>query len=269
MTLVGDAPVVVPEVARADPVNRRTDRWWLQPALTVVVLAGFVVYSTWSAFTPHGYYAGHVGADYRDYLSPLYSPCITDHCGRGVSWRLVGWWPFSAALLMLPFPLAFRATCYYYRKAYYRSFWLSPPACAVPDGHRSYTGEVRFPLILQNVHRYAFYLAVPFPVILAWEAVKGLRFGGGWGLGLGGVILFVNAILLFGYTWGCHAGRHLCGGHLDAFSKGPARYWVWRRVSWLNAHHMGFAWVSLIWVAWTDGYVRLVAAGVFHDPRFF
>ena len=36
---------------------------------------------------------------------------------------------------------AFRLTCYYYRKAYYRAFWLSPPACAVrraaPQVHRA------------------------------------------------------------------------------------------------------------------------------------
>ena len=83
---------------RPRPVNRRVDRWWVQPLITVVVLSTFVVYATWSAFTPHGYYAGHVGADYRDYLSPLYSPCITDHCGSGATWQLVGWWPSSAAI---------------------------------------------------------------------------------------------------------------------------------------------------------------------------
>src|SRR3712207_7261723 len=37
------------------------------------------------------------------------------------------------------------------------SFWLSPPACAVAEPHRRYTGETRFPLIGQNVHRYFFY----------------------------------------------------------------------------------------------------------------
>src|SRR5438067_1236350 len=76
------------------------------------------------------------------------------------------WWHCSPALLILPFPLGFRLTCYYYRKAYYRSFWLSPPACAVADAHRRYTGERRFPLIFQNVHRYFFYLALPFAVLL-------------------------------------------------------------------------------------------------------
>ncbi len=28
----------------------RTDRWWLQPLLTVVVLVLFIAYSTWRAF---------------------------------------------------------------------------------------------------------------------------------------------------------------------------------------------------------------------------
>ena len=36
-----------------------------------------------------------------------------------------GWCPLSAALIILIFPLGFRLTCYYYRKAYYRSFWLA------------------------------------------------------------------------------------------------------------------------------------------------
>jgi hypothetical protein len=56
----------------------------------------------------------------------------------------------SPALIILIFPLGFRMTCYYYRKAYYRSFWMSPPACAVAEPHKTYTGETRAPLILQN-----------------------------------------------------------------------------------------------------------------------
>jgi hypothetical protein len=181
----------------------------------------------------------------------------------------VSWWPISAAILVLPFPLAFRATCYYYRKAYYRSFWLSPPACAVPEPHKKYTGESRFPLLIQNIHRYAWYFAIPLPLILLWEAIKSLAMHPGVGLSLGSLVLFVNAILLGLYTFSCHSCRHICGGHLNAFSKGPVRYWLWRQISKLNAHHMGLAWVSLVFVAATDGYVRLVAAGVFHDPRFF
>jgi hypothetical protein len=174
----------------------------------------------------------------------------------------------SPALLVLPFPLGFRLTCYYYRKAYYRSFWWAPPACAVPDARPRYTGETRFPLILQNIHRYFFYLALPFPIILFWDALRAFHFPDGWGIGLGTVILLVNAVFLGLYTVSCHSCRHLCGGRLNSFSKAPARYWMWRKVSALNARHMLLAWVSLVFVALADVYVRLVATGVISDPRW-
>jgi hypothetical protein len=170
---------------------------------------------------------------------------------------------------VLPFPLGFRLTCYYYRKAYYRSFWRSPPACAVPDGHARYTGETRFPLILQNIHRYFFYLALPFPVILTFDALRAFSFPDGFGLGLGTLVLLVNAAFLWLYTLSCHSCRHLCGGGLNAFSKAPVRFWLWRKVSALNGRHMLLAWVSLFTVALADLYVRLVASGVITDPRLF
>ena len=77
--------------------------------------------------------------------------------------------------VILVFPLGFRLTCYYYRKAYYRGFWASPPACAVPEPHATYTGETRFPLILQNMHRYFFYAAVSVAGILTYDTVLGFR----------------------------------------------------------------------------------------------
>ena len=78
--------------------------------------------------------------------------------------------------MVLPFLLGFRLTCYYYRKAYYRSFWLSPPACAVAEPHSRYSGETRFPFNLQNLHRYALYLAIPVLAILWWDALEAFRF---------------------------------------------------------------------------------------------
>ena len=44
----------------------------------------------------------------------------------------------SPGLLILWIPLGFRATCYYYRKAYYRFYFADPPGCAVgePTVHR-------------------------------------------------------------------------------------------------------------------------------------
>jgi hypothetical protein len=242
--------------------TRRTDAWWVPPLVTGVVLGAFVVYGTWAALVNADYYAD-------PYLSPFYSPCLASNCEH-TTWDIVGdWWTLSPALLILPIPLGFRLTCYYYRKAYYRAFLWSPPACAVRDARSRYTGEARFPAILQNVHRYFFYLTLPFPIILFWDGLRAFDFPDGFGMGLGTLILLTNAVLLGAYTLSCHSCRHLCGGHVDAFSGSPRRYRLWRLVSSLNARHMPIAWVSLACVAITDLYVRLVATGAISDPRFF
>lgn len=175
------------------------------------------------------------------------------------------------ALLVLIFPLGFRLTCYYYRKAYYRAFWSSPPACAVAEPHARYTGESRFPLVLQNLHRYFFYLAVPVAGILSYDAVLGFRDGTGrWGhAGLGTLVLLVNVLLIWAYTLSCHSCRHIVGGRLKHFSRHPVRHRAWQLVGRLNARHMHLAWCSLFSVGLADLYVYLVASGAFADPRFF
>jgi len=122
----------------------RTDRWWAYPLTTFTVLLAFVGYATYAAVANRDYYAA-------PYLSPFYSPCLSFHCGTvpgsagapHLGW-FGTWWIVTPAVIILVFPLGFRLTCYYYRKAYYRSWWLSPPACAVPEPHRRYTGETRF-----------------------------------------------------------------------------------------------------------------------------
>jgi hypothetical protein len=254
---------VARERARIGAGTLRRDVWWLEPLVTVLVLAGFVAYGTWVAFAGRDYWAD-------PYLSPFYSPCLAANClHEGTPQPVGSWWGLSPALLILPFPLGFRLTCYYYRKAYYRAFWWAPPACAVPDARRRYTGETRFPLILQNVHRYFFYLALPFPVLLTWDALQAFRFPDGFGVGLGTLVLLVNVALLWLYTLSCHSCRHLCGGHVDVLSRARRRAWLWRRVSALNARHALFAWVSLFSVALADLYVRLVATGTITDPRLF
>jgi hypothetical protein len=277
-------PVVIGGARGGPPLATvlRRDRWWLQPALTVFGLTVFVVYGTWAAFRDSHWYVGFTAtipgyASGRDYLSPFYSPCLTHGCQTaGYVWGpLTGsWWTVSPALLVLIFPLAFRATCYYYRKAYYRSFWLSPPACAVADAgsvtvRKRYTGETRFPLILNNIHRYTWYFAVVFASLLTWDAIAAFRFPNGIGMALGTLIFVVNAVLIWLYTLSCHACRHLCGGNLKTFSKAPVRQKLWKAVSPLNEHHMLFAWMSLVWIMLTDFYVYLVSSNAFHDPRFF
>jgi hypothetical protein len=190
----------------------------------------------------------------------------------GADWALFGhWWGLSPALLVLVFPLGFRLTCYYYRKAYYRGFWASPPACAVAEPHAKYTGETRLPLILQNAHRYFFYLALIVAGILTYDTALGFRDEhGAWGhMGLGTVVLLVNITLIWAYTLSCHSCRHIIGGKLRHFSRHPVRYRLWGWVGVLNGRHMLLAWSSLISVGVADLYVYLVSSGAFDDPRFF
>ncbi|MFI1199312.1 hypothetical protein ACH4VR_07585 [Streptomyces sp. NPDC020883] len=246
----------------------RTDRWWLAPAGTAAGLLAFVVYSTWRAFANADYY-------HAPYVSPFYSPCLAENCHTmhgGPNWALFGsWWGLSPALLILIFPLGFRLTCYYYRKAYYRGFWASPPACAVAEPHAKYTGETRFPLILQNIHRYFFYFAVLVAGVLTYDTALTFRDGHyRWGhMGLGSLVFLANIVLIWAYTLSCHSCRHIVGGRLRHFSKHPVRYRLWGWVGRLNERHMLLAWSSLISVAVADFYVFLLASGAFEDPRFF
>ena len=252
-------------VAGSPAVTARTERpdaWWLQPLIVVVVLGSFGVYALWAALQNGHYYA-------PPYLSPFYSPCVAANCEHPTLPLIGSWWNLSPAFLVLWAPLGFRLTCYYYRKAYYRAFLWSPPACAIPDARSRYRGESRFPLILQNVHRFFFYLVLPFPFILLWDGIKAFRFPDGIHMGVGTLILLTNALLLGAYTASCHTCRHLCGGRLDALSRSPRRYRAWKVVSFLNARHMQIAWVSLVGVALTDVYIRLVAGDVIRDLRIF
>ena len=91
---------------------------------------------------------------------------------------------------------------------------------------------------------------------------------GRFGVGVGTIVMLVNAALLTGYTFGCHSWRHLIGGRFDCFTcdgKPTARYGIWKRSTWLNERHMAFAWLSLVWVAFTDFYIYLVSSGRIRD----
>lgn len=231
----------------------RKDAWWIAPLVTATVLTLFGIYSTWRALANEYYYV-------EPYLSPFYSPLI-----------LADWWPLSPAILILWAPLGFRATCYYYRKAYYRSFFFSPPACAVNPIAKvgSYKGESALPWIFQNVHRFFFYAATIVLFFLWVDAYESFFFKDGFGVGVGTIVLTVNAFLLTMYSLSCHSFRHLIGGKLDVFSACPTRYKLWGAASSFNAKHMMWAWISLVFVALTDLYVYLVALGKITDVRFF
>lgn len=247
----------------------RTDRWWISPLVTALVLGVFIVYTTVRLFMRDHYWVG----EYH-YLTPLYSPCLSESCMPGSSHfgtPLPGF-PLALPLPILIFPIlaGFRASCYYYRKAGYRAFLMSPPACAVTEPARKYTGETRFPLALQNLHRYFFVLASVLLLINTYDAV--LAFfpaRGGFGIGLGSLILLVNVTMLWLYSLSCHACRHIFGGRLKHFSKHPVQYWFWTQLSKLNGRHMQFAWTSLITVMLTDFYIMAVSAGWVVDLRLF
>ncbi|HEV2033535.1 MAG TPA: hypothetical protein VGU71_04965 [Candidatus Dormibacteraeota bacterium] len=224
---------------------------WLYPAFVVVTLSLFGIFAVWVVFfQPEGYF--------RPYLSPFDSPPIT--VGKIPPGIWVAW-----------APLVFRLTCYYYRKAYFRSFFWHPRSCAVAEPNRRYRGETAFPWVLNNFHRFAFYATVVQVGFLWFDAILAFDFGGRFGIGLGTVLMVTNVVLLSGYTFGCHAFRHLAGGELDCFSCSTvarARHKLWQGVSILNVGHDRWAWASLVSVVATDVYIRALLAGVLHDPRW-
>jgi hypothetical protein len=233
--------------------TERRDAWWVAPLAQGVTLAVLACYANWAAYQGTNYRVG-------GYLSPLYSPLIT-----------VSWLPFPPSFLILLPPVLFRATCYYYRKAYYRSYLLDPPACAVGEfrGPR-YRGETAFPLILQNLHRYLFYITFAYLFFLWGDVIRAATFGGAFGIGVGTLVIFANTTALTLYSFSCHSARHLVGGNVDCFSCSAfprTRHTAWKGASALNERHMLFAWVSFFTVCGADLYVRLVASGVIGDVR--
>ena len=245
--------------------NRR-DSWAIYPVVQAIVFTFCASYLMFSGviWNPIGGPAYEVDG----YLSPLFSPLL-------VFPNMPTW--LSPGLLILWIPIGFRATCYYYRKAYYRFYFADPPGCAVgePTVHRRFALENAFPFILQNLHRYMLYLAF-IPLTFLWldllpafnilpaHTVIDERPR----IGVGGVLFLVNVILLTGYSLSCHSLRHLVGGRVDCFSCTKARrvrYTLWQRLTDLNRSHMWWAWSSLITVTLADMYVRLLAVGAFTD----
>lgn len=295
------AQVTLPVREQGFGATSRRDAWWLGPLLTLLGLLAFLVYANYIVFFVPGYFEIRKNtADFfapdnpavAPYLAPFHSPLIYDEQSphRWITARQPSWWPswsplvFSSAMLILIFPAGFRLTCYYYRKAYYRAFWADPPACAVGEPRKTYWGENHWPLLFQNIHRYFLYAALVILLFLAWDAlyafywpvVEGNRVvGHRLGMGLGTLIMWVNVVLLAGFTFGCNSLRHLVGGRLDCFScpnnvaKERAGYRAWRLVSWFNERHMLWAWLSLFSVGFADFYIRMCAAGYWHDVRFF
>jgi hypothetical protein len=251
----------------------RTDTWWIEPGATAIGLALLFGYLTVRAFHP-------VYVWYEPYISPTVAPPVftapsqfpgSVPLDRAWLGAFPAWWPpwvpQSPAFVLPWLAIVFRITCYYYRGAYYRSAFLTPPACGVRGVQRSYRGETTI-LVVQNLHRYALYAGL-FLLVALWAEAAGAFFRQGqFGIGVGTVVMTINAALLSSWTLGCHSWRHLIGGRKDCFScgrGGASRYQLWRHATWLNERHMLFAWFSLVWVAFTDVYIYLVSSGAIRD----
>jgi hypothetical protein len=245
------------EVARTGrvPDNRALPgrgNWWVQPLIIAIGFTLFVIYGFWTVGLSSGrnWLAG-------PYLSPFYSPRV-----------VLAIFPFSSAFLVAWVPIGFRATCYYYRKAYYRAYFRDPPSCAINESvsRHNYRGERSFPLILNNLHRIFLYLALIVVGFLWWDTINAFHYRGTFYVGVGSLFMLANVLLLSGYTLSCHALRHFVGGSLNCFScsfGGRARKGMWRFVTWLNPYHGTWAWFSLVSVAAVDIYIRFVATGAF------
>ncbi len=250
--------------------TQRKDNWAVYPVLQAIVFTVCAGYLTFSGVL-WGPLFGPQVVEHDNYLSPLFSPLII--------WPDMPTW-LSPGLLILWIPIGFRATCYYYRKAYYRFYFADPPGCAVgePTVHRKtgFSLENALPFILQNLHRYFLYLAF-IPLFFLWiDVFIGFlnpdELTGAWHprIGLAGGVLLLNTILLTGYSLSCHSLRHLVGGRVDCFSCTRARrirYTLWQRLTDFNRNHMWWAWTSLITVTFADIYVRALQAGWFNDPQ--
>jgi hypothetical protein len=251
--------------ARIRARTLRTDNWWRAPLVQATVLTVLLGYVVVRLFMRQWYWV-----DQYNYLTPLYSPCISASCTPGsthfgtIFGDLPVWIPLPIVVFLIL--LGFRGTCYYYRKAVYRSILQSPTACAVAEPASRYRGESRF-FLFMNSHRYFFYGASLLLLINTYDAVLSFFPHGRFGFGLGSIILVVNSLLLWGYTLGCHACRHIIGGRLKNFSRNPLRYAMWNRISTFNARHMQFAWASLTSVTLTDVYIMAVSAGWISDLR--
>lgn len=256
----------------------RLDRWWVQPALVFAGLSAFLVYSTWAAFQNEHY-------AYGPYLSPMYSPVLWSnntagstalpHADKAHIWfgsvpSWLSWFPlYSPAIMILWAPAGFRLTCYYYRGAYYKAFWGDPFNCAVGEPRKGYIGESNWPLKVMNIHRFFFYVAALFIIMLSYDAVLGFFFTDGFHVNVGTLILCLNAFLLGGYTFGCHSLRHLIGGRMDCISESPNCFKAYNCVSALNKRHMLWAWMSLVVVGFADFYIRMCSMNVWKDYRIF
>ena len=161
----------------------REDRWWVQPAVTVIAAHGLRRLHDVGRLREQGLLRRRwppTGTSSRRSTRPA-SP--------GAAWPGRGGTRLRHQLVAHH---ARRSSCSSGRSA------SGPPATTTaapttgasgsrrrparwPTRHKRYTGETRLPLILQNLHRYFFYLALLFNVVLTIDAVMAFRMPGDGG----------------------------------------------------------------------------------------
>ena len=119
------------------------------------------------------------------------------------------------------------------------------------------------------------YVALIYMPILTWDFLlsinldsehSGLEIFNPEIVTVGSVVLLINVLMLSGYTFGCHAFRHVVGGGANKWTGRPMnriKYIMWRVSTYLNENHKDWALYSLFWVMFTDFYIRACT-----DPLF-
>ena len=147
------------------------------------------------------------------YVSPFYSPPV----GRP-DWLP---WFITAPMFILWIPLGFRATCYYYRKAYHRAFFTRRRSARVqekePRSPENYRGE--------RAASSSTTFTGTFCMPRSWSSLfsgttrcspsslRGRSRSGG-----GSLPWLLNVVLISAYTFSCHSMRHLVGGNKDCYT---------------------------------------------------
>ena len=181
------------QISVVDSRTLRRDAWWIEVLPTFLLLGGFMIYGLWTAFNDSNYFAD-------PYLSPFYSPCLAANCEE-TTFKLIGsGWTPDAGAARPPDPVGIPHHLLLLPQGLLPRLLRVAARCAVRDVPKRYRGETRVPFILQNIHRYFFWLSLPVLFFLWWDAFKAFDFPDGFGFGVGTLVLLVNVALLSLYT---------------------------------------------------------------------
>ena len=147
--------------------------------------------------------------------------------------------------------------------------WLNQLVVRCQKPWDEYSGETGI-LVVQNLHRYFMYVMLAYLPLLSFDVWLSLNFHEGdthaYGVTVGSLILLVNVIMLTGYTFGCHAFRHVvegCFARLVVLTNESNEIQTLKLSTKLNEQHKEWALYSLFWVMFADFYIYACT-----DPLF-